>query len=211
MATAPLRLAAPRTSTRKRGFDIIVSAALLLALLIPLALIALAIRRDGGPALYRHPRLGRVGAFDCLKLRTMCVDADAALAAHLATDPAARLEWATNHKLAHDPRVTSLGRFLRRTSIDELPQLWNVLVGDMSLVGPRPVTREEAVRYGTALTAYLSVRPGITGLWQVTARGGDYPVRVALDREYAAIRSLALDFSILMRTIPAVVTGRGAC
>lgn len=211
MATVPLHRASQRALDGKRSLDIVVAAAVLAALVVPLVLLALAIRLDGGPAIYRHRRLGRDGEFDCLKLRTMRVDADAALAAHLAACPVAAAEWEANRKLANDPRITPLGRFLRRTSIDELPQLWNVLRGEMSLVGPRPMVREEAVRYGAAISAYLSVRPGLTGLWQITARGGEFTQRVALDREYAAARTLALDLAILVRTVPAVLHGRGAC
>ncbi len=187
---------------------------LALAFLAPLLLlVALAVRLgDGGPALFGHRRLGHGGeTFACLKFRTMVVDSDARLADHLARDPAARAEWDATQKLRHDPRVTTVGRFLRRTSIDELPQLLNILTGEMSLVGPRPIVQNEVARYGRHIATYYSVRPGLTGLWQVTGRGdGSYRRRVALDRAYVRNRSVPLNLAIIARTVPRVLFGEGS-
>ena len=167
---------------------------------------------DRGPVLFHHGRLGRRGKmFKCLKFRTMAVDADKRLARLLETDPVARAEWAADHKLRNDPRVTALGGFLRRTSLDELPQLFNVIRGDMSLVGPRPIVPAEAVRYGRYLQHYWSVRPGITGLWQVSGRNDlTYRRRVAIDTLYVRTKNIPLDAFILFATLPAVVLRRGS-
>lgn len=196
----------------KRGLDValvVLAAPLVLPLIV---LLAMLVRRDGGPAFYGHLRVGRDrAAFHCLKLRTMVADADARLADHLRDDAEARREWAATRKLRHDPRVTRIGRFLRRTSLDELPQLINVLRGEMSLVGPRPVTDDELVRYGVNRTAYLSVRPGLTGLWQVSGRGAtSYERRVHLDAEYVARIGMFTDLGILVRTVGVVLAGAGA-
>ena len=160
-----------------------------------------------GPAFYRHDRVGRAGAtIGCLKLRTMVVDADARLAELLASDPALAEEFALTFKLKKDPRVTRLGHILRRTSLDELPQLVNVLRGEMSLVGPRPITEEEMRRYGQYMPIVLSARPGMTGLWQVSGRNDvSYATRVALDVQYAFGQSLGGDLSILARTVRRVL------
>jgi len=167
---------------------------------------------DPGPVLYGHVRLGWGGrTFRCLKFRTMVRDGDRVLSAHLASNPEAAREWAETRKLRDDPRVTPLGRVLRRTSLDELPQLFNVLKGDMSLVGPRPIVAEEAHHYGPAIRAYLSVRPGLTGLWQVGGRSDtSYAERVRLDQAYVQRRSLTLDVIILLRTVAVVLGGRGS-
>jgi len=175
--------------------------------------VALAIKlSDGGTALFGHRRIGRGGkTFDCLKFRSMVIDADQRLARVLANDPEARAEWARDHKLRNDPRVTPLGEFLRRSSLDELPQLFNVLRGEMSIVGPRPIVAGETPRYGHRLAAYCSVRPGITGLWQVSGRNDtSYRRRVAMDTLYAHRKSLALDIGILFQTVPAVLFARGS-
>ena len=197
----------------KRAMDA-TAAFVLLALLAPLlAVIAFAIRLQGGPVLYGHRRLGRgLREFRCLKFRTMRTDGDEVLARLLDSDPEARREWRETRKLRDDPRVTRLGRLLRRTSLDELPQLINVLRGEMSLVGPRPVVREELdEHYGAAAAAYALVRPGITGLWQVSGRSDTtYRTRVALDTEYVATMSLANDAMILLRTVGVVLRGLGA-
>lgn len=198
----------------KRAFDVIIAATLVLVLLPLLVVLAVAVRLDGGPAFFGHARIGLGGrAFRCWKFRSMRPDAEAALAALLARDPAARREWEERRKLVHDPRVTPLGRVLRVSSLDELPQLWNVLRGDMSLVGPRPVTTEELeTRYGRHALAYARVRPGITGPWQVSGRSEvGYDARVALDVAYARNHSLSGDLSLLGRTVAAVLKGRGAC
>lgn len=173
---------------------------------------ALIIRQTGGSALFRHERIGLNGKpFYCLKFRTMCVDADRRLQEHLAENPAAAREWQTCKKLADDPRVTWLGRHLRKWSIDELPQLLNVLRGDMSIVGPRPIISDEAEKYGDSFAYYLSVPPGITGLWQVSGRSGvSYDERVRLDVEYAQGWSVLGDIAIIIRTVPAVLCARGA-
>ncbi len=198
----------------KRTIDIVGAAALLLALLVPLGLIALLVRADGGPVLFAHRRVGRGGAsFGCLKFRSMVPDAERRLAALLARDPAARAEWEAARKLRDDPRVTWIGRFLRASSLDELPQLINVLKGEMSLVGPRPVQAAElATFYGAAAAEhYMAVRPGITGLWQVSGRSDtSYARRVALDVAYVSRPSLRADLRILLRTPAAVLLRRGA-
>lgn len=197
----------------KRGLDIAGAGALLLLLAPVFVVLALLVRADGGSAFFAHPRVGRNGKlFGCLKFRSMVVDSQARLAALLASDPAARAEWEETRKLRHDPRVTRIGRFLRATSLDELPQLLNVLRGDMSLVGPRPVQQAELERfYGAAAFHYMSVRPGITGLWQVSGRSEtSYAQRVALDVAYVSRPSLLADLRILLRTPLAVLSRKGA-
>ena len=166
-----------------------------------------------GPVFYRHRRLGRGGrSIKILKFRTMYVDADERLRKILAEDPAAAKEWESNFKLKNDPRVTPLGRFLRRTSFDELPQLFNVLSGEMALVGPRPIVEEEKPYYGDRYDLLASVKPGMTGLWQVSGRSEtDYARRVALDAQYILNWSPWMDIWILFRTVVAVLTMRGSC
>lgn len=168
--------------------------------------------RDPGPVLYGHRRIGRHGrVFRCLKFRTMVQDSDAVLARHLAASPEAAAEWAAARKLRADPRVTGIGARLRKASLDELPQLFNVLCGEMSLVGPRPIVTDEARHYGEALAAYLAVRPGVTGLWQISGRSDtSYAERVELDRAYVRGRTMALDLWILVRTVVVVLKGRGS-
>jgi len=196
----------------KRCLDVSVAATALFVLLPLMLLVVLAVRHDGGPALFRHTRLGRHGRpFACLKFRSMVVDADEALRRHLDRDAAARQEWAATQKLTHDPRVTRLGRMLRKSSLDELPQLINVLRGEMSLVGPRPIVPDEAARYGELFEPCFSVRPGVTGLWQVSGRSDcPYEERVRLDARYAREWSLAQDLAILIKTVPAVLAQRGS-
>ncbi|MCA3422931.1 MAG: sugar transferase [Roseomonas sp.] len=197
----------------KRALDII-GAGLGLVLLSPFFLIvALMVRADGGPAFFAHQRVGRGGKlFGCLKFRSMVIDSQARLEALLASDPAARAEWEATRKLKNDPRITRIGRFLRSTSLDELPQLINVLRGEMSLVGPRPVQVAEIDRYyGASAAHYMAVRPGITGLWQVSGRSEtSYESRVALDVSYVSRPSMLTDLSILLRTPVAVLSRRGA-
>jgi exopolysaccharide production protein ExoY len=196
----------------KRLVDIL-GAILLGVVFLPLILaIAVLLRSEGGPIIFRHRRVGRDGAmFDCVKFRSMVPDADRALRDLLERQPELKAEWIQDHKLRHDPRITAVGRFLRRTSLDELPQIWNVIRGDMSLVGPRPVVREELMRYGRCASVYLSTRPGITGLWQVTGRNDtNYRRRVALDVYYVRRQNLLLDLYILLKTTHVVLGGDGA-
>ena len=192
----------------------IVVAIVALIFLLPIMLaVACAIYlQDGGPILFAHRRIGHRGRhFYCLKFRSMAVDAEQRLAGLLASDPGARAEWERDHKLRNDPRVTPFGAFLRTTSLDELPQLLNVLCGEMSLVGPRPIVEAEVVKYGRHFGDYCAVKPGITGLWQVSGRSDtSYRTRVALDCLYAKRRSVALDAYIIACTIPAVLARRGS-
>jgi exopolysaccharide production protein ExoY len=196
----------------KRLLDVI-GAVVLGVVFAPLMLVIFFLMRKGdGSVIYRHWRVGRGGQmFSCLKFRTMVPNADHVLRDLLENDPELQAEWVRDHKLRHDPRVTRLGRFLRRTSLDELPQLLNVLRGEMSLVGPRPVIREELLRYGRSVGTYLAAKPGITGLWQVTGRNDtDYRRRVVLDTYYVRNQNLLLDLYILMKTTGVVLGGNGA-
>lgn len=181
-------------------------------LLLPFVLLlALPAWLNGGQPFYGHTRIGRDGRrFTCWKLRTMARDADAVLEAHLATEPSAAAEWRRYRKLAHDPRITRFGRLLRRASLDELPQLLNVLRGEMSLVGPRPLTEAELSEYGAARHAYLQVTPGITGLWQVSGRNElTMTQRAAFDMQYVQELSAWKDLLILCRTAKVVLEARG--
>lgn len=204
--------ARPLSRALKAGFDMI-AASLALAVLAPLMLaIAVLVKLDGGPVLFGHARIGHHGrAFRCLKFRTMVVNADAVLAELLERDPQAAAEWDRDRKLRNDPRVTWIGRVLRKTSLDELPQLLNVLRREMSLVGPRPIVRAEIGRYADDISYYNEIRPGITGLWQVSGRNDTgYERRVELDRWYVKNWTIGRDLAILVRTLPAVLSGRGA-
>lgn len=197
----------------KRYFDLFLAVAALIALFPVFAGVALLIRASGpGPVFFAHPRIGRAAqTFGCLKFRTMAVNGDELLAACLAHDPAKAREWAETRKLRDDPRVTPIGAVLRKYSVDELPQIVNVLKGEMSIVGPRPVVRDELEMYRRGKAAYLSVRPGLTGLWQVSGRSDtSYRRRIALDGHYARHRSLAMDMAIVVKTIPAVLRSRGS-
>ncbi|MCQ0092943.1 sugar transferase [Roseovarius sp. M141] len=178
--------------------------------LLLIGLSALLLWCEGGSPFYRQARLGKGGAtFSIFKLRTMVRDADQLLERHLAADPALRAEWDRTQKLKRDPRITRFGALLRKTSLDELPQLWNVLTGDMSLVGPRPMLPEQLPLYGDAVH-YFALRPGITGYWQVSARNeGTFLSRVALDADYDHNLSLAEDIKVLLRTVGAVVNRTG--
>jgi len=196
-----------------RTFDIVIALAAILFTAPLLIMIALGVKlHDGGPAMFGHERIGMDGrSFRCLKFRSMVVDAEARLAALLASDPQVRAEWAKDFKLKRDPRITPLGDFLRRSSLDELPQLFNVLLGEMSIVGPRPIVRSEAVRYGARFESYCRVRPGITGLWQVSGRNDiSYRRRVAMDAVYARSKCLSWDVKILLLTVPAVFLAKGS-
>lgn len=198
-------------SLTKRALDLLICAATLTFFAPLMLLIAIAIRMTG-PVFFKQKRIGRDGKlFHVYKFRTMAVDAEQRLADLLAADPVARLEWETLRKLTHDPRITLLGKFLRLSSLDELPQLINVMIGDMSIVGPRPIVPSEAVMYGHRIVAYCRVKPGLTGMWQVSGRNGTtYRRRVALDVCYSRRASLALDLWILLKTIPAVLKADGA-
>ncbi|WP_082560643.1 sugar transferase [Caulobacter sp. Root487D2Y] len=196
-----------------RCLDIAVALLALIFIVPLLATIAVAIKlADGGPVLFSHRRIGRDGQpFGCLKFRSMVVDAEERLARLLAVDELARQEWLKDHKLRDDPRVTPLGSFLRRSSLDELPQLFNVLRGEMSIVGPRPIVQAEVARYGRRFASYCAVRPGITGLWQVSGRNDvSYRRRVACDVVYARRKSLGRDVFIIVWTVPAVLKGQGS-
>jgi lipopolysaccharide/colanic/teichoic acid biosynthesis glycosyltransferase len=177
---------------------------------LPLILIlAFLVRLDGGNALYLQPRIGRDGRiFRLWKLRSMVPNAEAALASYLDSNPEARAEWDSTQKLRRDPRLTAIGGFLRRYSLDELPQLWNVLIGDMSLVGPRPMMPNQRLLYPG--TAYYDLRPGLTGLWQISERNNcTFADRAAYDNRYAQTVSLGLDLTVLMKTMGVVFRGTG--
>ena len=201
------------STTLKRGFDIGAAACGLLFLLpLLLTVVLLVLIAQGRPIFIGHKRVGKRGVpFACFKFRTMTVDADAVLRAHLAADPKASAEWEATRKLKNDPRITPLGQVLRKSSVDELPQLINVLRGEMSLVGPRPIVQEEAHHYGASLSLYHSVRPGLTGLWQVGGRSDvSYIRRVQMDADYVKNRTFGQDLSILARTVPAVMGSKGS-
>lgn len=203
----------PRRLFLKRCMDLVFSVIIGLVALPVLAGIALAIRIEtSGSPLFRQNRIGRDGnEIRILKFRTMVQDAEVRLARYLEENPELREEWEATQKLQHDPRITRVGDFLRRTSLDELPQIWNVLCGEMSLVGPRPIVTAEISKYGTTFDAYLRVRPGITGLWQVSGRSDlSYPERVRIDAWYISNWSTWLDLYILARTIPVVFERKGA-
>ena len=203
----------PVYETLRRGADIVLSAAVtvfLLPLLVSVA--ALVWLQDGGPPVFAQQRIGRGGRlFRCFKFRSMVQNAGERLERLLAEDPQARVEWALHHKLRKDPRITALGQFLRKSSLDEIPQVFNVLSGVMSLVGPRPIVPDEMERYGWRIRHYASVPPGITGLWQISGRSDvTYRRRVAMDCVYVRRRGPALDVKILLGTVPSVLFSRGA-
>ena len=178
-----------------------------------MALVALSVASERrGPILFRHTRIGKGGvSFRVYKFRTMAVDSDRILAEHLAANPEAAAEWALNHKLKKDPRVSSWGRLLRQASLDELPQLFNVLRGEMSIVGPRPIVAGEVSRYGRAFKHYCAVQPGLTGIWQVSGRNDiSYKRRVAMDALYSRRKSVLLDMLLITATIPAVLARKGS-
>lgn len=206
---APAPLQGFYATYAKRFFDIL---CVLIAapVVVPVVLLlALLIRQDGGRAFYSQSRVGKGGKlFTCWKLRSMVVDADARLDAYLDANPAARIEWDRDQKLQDDPRITRVGRFIRKSSIDELPQLWNVLKGDMSLVGPRPFMPEQKVLYPGQ--DYYRLRPGLTGFWQVSDRNqSSFAGRAAFDNRYAGEVSLGTDVSIILRTVGVVFRATG--
>jgi Undecaprenyl-phosphate galactose phosphotransferase WbaP len=197
----------------KRSADVALVACLCALLLPVLFVIAAAVWLSSpGPVLFSHRRIRRHGEFFTMwKFRTMCINSGEVLERYLMAHPEARAEWRATHKLKCDPRVTRVGRILRKTSLDELPQLWNVLNGTMSLVGPRPIVAAEVEKYGEQFRDYCAVKPGITGLWQVSGRSElSYTERVELDRQYAQTWSLRGDVQILLRTWSSVVNRDGA-
>ena len=203
----------PRRLALKRCMDFVgaICIGVLLFPVIVVIAIAIAIESPGNP-FFRQDRIGRNGSLlRILKFRSMVPDAEAHLERCLAADPALMAEWQADQKLRNDPRITRVGHLLRKTSLDELPQLWNVLWGEMSLVGPRPIVKSEIVKYGEVFGTYLRVRPGMTGLWQVSGRNDlSYAERVAIDRYYICNWSTWLDILILFRTFPVVFCRKGA-
>ena len=195
----------------KRTFDLVVALALLTVALPVMIVIALIVMTDFQSPVFVHTRVGKDGRkFGCLKFRSMRKDSNRLLRHIVRTDPTAAREWHTDQKLEHDPRITRIGRFLRATSLDELPQLFNVLAGHMSIVGPRPVTEKELDRYGPYLPAYLALRPGVTGLWQVRGRGtSTYDARVKMDAHYALTASLLGDLALAFGTVGVVLRKTG--
>jgi lipopolysaccharide/colanic/teichoic acid biosynthesis glycosyltransferase len=193
----------------KRLLDIALVILAAPAVLLVVAACAVMVARDGGSPFYHQTRVGRFGkTFKMWKLRSMVANADVALENHLQENPAARLEWNRNQKLRHDPRITKVGQFLRKTSLDELPQLWNVLKGDMSLVGPRPMMVEQQAMYPGS--AYYALRPGITGFWQVSVRNeSSFAERASYDAEYLRKVTLAQDISVILKTVSVVTKGTG--
>jgi len=197
----------------KRVLDILICAAAMPVVLPLLAALALLIRLGSeGNVIYRQERIGKNGKpFLLYKFRTMTADADNRLKRYLAENPALAVEWAENQKLKNDPRLTRTGYFLRKYSLDELPQIINILLGDMTLVGPRPIVASETVKYGRYFEEYCEVRPGLTGLWQTSGRNDTtYSQRVAYDHYYVTHWSLGLDIWIMAKTIPVAINGRGA-
>ena len=208
-----LRYENPPDHLASRALDIFVSIILLIFLAPIFLIIGLAIKvTDPGPAIFAHRRIGHRGKeFYCLKFRSMYVHGEERLQDILKSDAALAREWHISHKLTNDPRVTPLGRFLRVSSLDELPQLVNVLVGEMSLVGPRPIVKAEAERYGRFFRHYAEVKPGLTGLWQISGRSDlSYRRRIAADIHYCRSKSLVFDLRIMVATIPAVLLAKGA-
>ncbi|HEY3443686.1 MAG TPA: sugar transferase [Paludibaculum sp.] len=197
----------------KRILDIVVATILLLPAIPFAVFIALAIVLDSpGSVLFAHPRIGKGNrAFRLFKFRTMVSDADTVLEAYLNAHPDLRSEWNETHKLKIDPRVTRVGRWLRRMSLDELPQLLSVLGGEMSMVGPRPIVVDEIQKYGPLFNLYLQAKPGLTGLWQASGRrDNSYQTRLTLDRRYLQERTLGMDLLVLLKTIRVVLLGHGA-
>jgi Undecaprenyl-phosphate galactose phosphotransferase WbaP len=182
-------------------------------IILAFLIIAILIKLDSpGPVFYRQTRIGRFGRrFQVYKFRTMVQNADQVLQDYLERFPELKAEWLATHKLKQDPRITGLGALLRRSSLDELPQIWNIIIGEMSLVGPRPIVDAEVEKYGKCFNLYIQVRPGLTGLWQVSGRNNTtYARRVELDEYYIRHRSLKLDLQILLRTVLVVLKKDGA-
>ncbi|HHV6866309.1 TPA: undecaprenyl-phosphate galactose phosphotransferase WbaP, partial [Haemophilus influenzae] len=196
----------------KRTMDIVGSLAIIIIFSPVLLYLYFAVKKDGGNAIYGHPRIGRNGkTFNCLKFRSLIVNSKEVLDELLRTDPQARAEWEKDFKLKNDPRITKIGAFIRKTSLDELPQLFNVLKGEMSLVGPRPIVIDELERYEENVDYYLMAKPGMTGLWQVSGRNNvDYNTRVYFDSWYVKNWSLWNDIAILFKTVNVVLKRDGA-
>lgn len=196
----------------KRLFDIVGSLSIIFILAPVLAILAYKVSRDGGKSIYEHERVGHNGKkFKCLKFRSMVINSQEVLENLLNSDPQAKKEWDKDFKLKNDPRITKIGNFIRRTSLDELPQLWNVLKGEMSLVGPRPVIEKELKRYAGDVDYYFMAKPGMTGLWQVSGRNTiDYDTRVYFDAWYVKNWTLWNDIAILFKTFGVVLKGDGA-
>lgn len=197
----------------KRSLDVALVLLFMPVILLAVGLVGAVVALSSpGPIFYSHRRIRKNGAFFSMwKFRTMCVNSTEVLEEYLAAHPEARAEWNKLHKLRHDPRITRVGSFLRRYSLDELPQLWNVLTGQMSLVGPRPIVAAEMEKYGDCFECYCKVKPGLTGLWQVSGRSAlSYDERVALDCEYVQRWSLTKDTLILLKTFSSVVNQEGA-
>ena len=199
-------------SVGKRLIDVVGAIALLIFFAPLMVVVFFLVRLDGGPALFAHERIGKNGIrFMCYKFRSMVPDADRVLKDILVCNEQFRRDWEADQKLRNDPRITRIGVFLRKKSLDELPQLFNVLKGDMSLVGPRPITVDEMERYGGDISYYLKTRPGLTGAWQVSGRNDvSYEERVALDVAYTKNWTFLNDFLILLKTVHVVISGRGA-
>jgi len=201
------------SSILKRGMDVALALVGLVIASPIMLLIAILIKSsDRGKIVFAQSRVGLKGeTFNCYKFRTMVMDASEQLRHLLETDPEARREWESTQKLQNDPRITPLGRFLRKSSLDELPQLLNILRGEMSVVGPRPIVKSEIEKYGPFYPAYAAVRPGLTGLWQVNGRSDtEYEQRVQFDRSYTENWSMRSDIAIVAKTIPVLLFSRGA-
>jgi exopolysaccharide production protein ExoY len=219
LSTGTLAAPAPRypsfsefyRNSSKRYLDLTFSLLGLISIAPIMAVVTLIVSLDGGSPVFSHERIGLNGRrFKCLKFRTMHKNSAAMLKTLLASDPKAAAEWSLHHKLEDDPRITGIGKWLRRTSLDELPQLINVIRGDMSLVGPRPVTKEELGKYGGHLQKYLALRPGLTGFWQVHGRGQvSYDERVEMDAHYYWTASFTGDLHLLLATALIVFQRRG--
>lgn len=202
-----------RSIPAKRIFDILFSLGALAVLSPILLLIAIAIRYSSKKVIFSHERVGRGGrTFKCYKFCSMYPNAEQRLKELLEQDPMLKMEWEQKFKLKNDPRITPIGAFLRKTSLDELPQFWNVLIGDLSVVGPRPVVKAEVMKHlGASAPKILSIRPGLTGIWQVSGRSNtSYADRISMDLQYIESHSLFLDLKLIVKTFPAMIWPNGA-
>lgn len=203
----------PLGGVLKRVLDIVIAlvAIILFAPLMMMLGLIIWMQQDGA-VFYRQTRIGFEGkSFACLKFRSMVANSEARLGEFLEANPLAKIEWLATHKLRHDPRITPFGQFLRKTSLDELPQLFNILRGEMSVVGPRPIVAAEVVHYDDLIAFYVQSRPGLTGLWQISGRSDtSYRERVALDVEYTREWKILDDILIIVKTVPAVLSSRGS-